>query len=115
MTLPRRDRHALATAVRRSRRRQRHSNSNAIATLRCRSGDAGEPCASTAWDGPRDPLPSSQISGPRGRTMTMMQDARELEWEARPEPVNPFAGGALTGEDTPAEAIGYTPWKKSST
>jgi hypothetical protein len=47
--------------------------------------------------------------------MSMIQDARELEWEARSDGHNPFAEAATASEDAPTRAVGFSPWSESMT
>lgn len=47
--------------------------------------------------------------------MTTVQDAHQLEWEARSDLMNPFAEAPPAVQDAPARTIGFAPWSESLT
>ena len=47
--------------------------------------------------------------------MTMIQDTRELEWQARSNGQNPFAEASPAAEDSSLRAVGFSPWSESIT
>jgi hypothetical protein len=47
--------------------------------------------------------------------MTTVQDAHQLEWEARSDLMNPFAEASPAAQDAPVRTIGFAPWSESLT